>query len=210
MNIHLLKYTSSLPENKMTDQTCEFVNQIRQFIEDIQDRYEDDLSTDDENEPGELTDDDDDDFVFVFKTLQGKQHSKHSLDTQIYQQILKYEGYQFLDVYNSNALYLCKKNEIKTKVTAHMKQTNAYSLIDELSETNPTCVQQHLDMIVKQVTILLNDLVTSHCINDSQFRQMNVERSKVRMDYLFFLPDLHQVSRFFLFFFLFVLYFIPI
>jgi hypothetical protein len=78
-----------------------------------------------------------------------------------------------------------------------MKRTNAYSFIAKLNETYPTYVQQHLNIIVDQVTTLLNDLVTSDCINDSQFRQMNIKQSKVRMDYLFYLPDLHQVSRLF-------------
>lgn len=178
----------------MVDQIHEFIDQVRQLIEDIQDKSEEDSSIEDEtDQSGQLTDEGD--IVFVFKTAQDdKQGSKHSLDSRIYQQILKSQGHQLLDVYNSNALYICEKDDMKTKVTAHMKRTKAYSFIEELPQTNSTCVQQYLDMIVKEMTILLNDLLSSHSINDSQFRQMNVERSEVRMDYLFFLPDLRQVS----------------
>jgi hypothetical protein len=179
----------------MADQTYEFIDHLVQLFENMH-HSDEDSALEDENEPGQLTDEGDI-IALSFRTTQDKQQSKTRFDSRIYQQILKSEGYQLLDVYNSNAIYLCKHNEMKRKVTAHMKRTNAYSFIAKLNETYPTYVQQHLNIIVDQVTTLLNDLVTYDCINDSQFRQMNVKRSKVRMDYLFYLPDLHQVSRLF-------------
>jgi len=170
----------------MADQTYEFIDQLVQLFENMN-HSDEDSAIEDENEPGQVTD------VGDIIALSPKTR----LDSRIYQQVLKSEGYQLLDVYNSNAIYLCNQNEMKRKVTAHMKRTNAYSFIAKLNETYPTYVQQHLNIIVEQVTTLLNDLVTYDCINDSQFRQMNVKRSKVRMDYLFFLPDIRQVSRLF-------------
>ncbi|CAF1265289.1 unnamed protein product [Adineta steineri] len=186
----------------MVDQVHEFLNQVRQLLNTTEDIHAEDLSTEDEEEEEEEEDDDDEnepghctdigDIVFNLKTTSGNQQSKHTLDSRLYQQILKSQDCQLVDVYNSNALYICESKDMKTKIMAHMKRTNAYSFIEKLCQTNSTCVRQHLDTIVERVTTLLNDLVTSHSINDSQFRQMNVDRSTVRMDYLFFLPDLRQ------------------
>jgi hypothetical protein len=178
---------------QMTNQTYEFIKEFRRLVERIHDSDED-SSTVDESKMGQLTDEGE--IVFAFKNQDEQQHVKLSLDSRVYQQVLESDGLLLLDVYNSNAIYLCEKDEMKTKVTAHMKRTNAYSLIEKLNETNPTCVREHLDIIVNQVTTILNALVKAHCINDSQFRQMCIPRSRVRMDYLFFLPDLRQVSPF--------------
>ncbi|CAF1590017.1 unnamed protein product, partial [Adineta steineri] len=193
----------------MIDQVHEFLNQVRQLLNTTEDNHTEDLLIEeeeeeeedndveneseqwiDENEPGHCADVGD--IVFTFKTKPGNQQSRHTLDSRLYQQILKMQGCQLLDVYNSNALYMCKNKEMQRKIMEHVKGTNAYSFMEKLYETNPTCVQQRLDTIVEQVTTLLNDLITSHSINDSQFRQMNVDRSTVRMDYLFFLPDTRQ------------------
>ncbi|CAF1152109.1 unnamed protein product [Didymodactylos carnosus] len=54
-----------------------------------------------------------------------------------------------LDIYNSNDIYLCKNNYMKTKIFAHMQRTNAFCLIEKVNEKNSTCVRQHLDHITK-------------------------------------------------------------
>ena len=196
----------------MVHQIYEFIDQIHQLIKEIEDHNENtDSSTaaaaaEEENDQlGELTEEGNIDFLCKTTTTEhGEQHSEYSFDRRlIYQQILKPQGYLLLDIHNSNGLYFCKKDKMKRKIMAHMNGTNAYTLSEPLTRTNPSCVEQHLDTINKQVTLLLDDLIQSQCINDSQFRQMNVERSKVRMDYLFFLPDLRQVNLlvcFFLFY----------
>jgi len=87
-------------------------------------------------------------------------------------------------------------------VSEHITQTGAYSLVEELNDTNPNCVQQNLDNIVKQVTSLLNDLLERQCLTDIQVQQMKIERSMVQMDYLYFLPDARQVGIIFFRFFI--------
>ena len=83
---------------------------------------------------------------------------------------------------------------MEAKILGHMTRTGAYSFIEELSDDNPTCVRKQLDSIVEHVTTSLNDLLARQCITESQFYQMTIERSMVRMDYGYFLPDTSKVS----------------
>ncbi|CAF1159210.1 unnamed protein product [Adineta ricciae] len=173
----------------MTDQCYEFIHHLRQLIENIPSTNEDN-----DSEPGGTLLEQGD-ITFVCKTSDNEIHSKHTLDNEIYQQVLKFNGCQLLDVYNSNALYQCTNKEIKENINGHMERTKAYICIDKISQSNnpTTCVQGYLNTIIKQMSTLLNDLLKSHCINESQFHQMNIiEQSKVRMDYLFYLPDIRQ------------------
>ena len=76
-----------------------------------------------------------------------------------------------------------------------MTTTNAYSLIEELNETtNPDCIRKNLDHIVEKVQLMLNDLLQNQSITSMQCQEMQIQRAKVRLDYLFFLPDTRKVS----------------
>ena len=97
-----------------------------------------------------------------------------------------------LDIYNSNGLYLCERQEMEAKIRRHMRRTGAYAFIEELNKDNPTCIRQQLDSLVERVTTLLDDLLARQCITESHFYQMTVDRSMVRMDYGCFLPDPSQ------------------
>ena len=104
-----------------------------------------------------------------------------------------------LNIYNSDGLYFCIRSDMEEKIHKHITQTDVYVLLKELNDdTNSTYIRQHLDNIVEHITLLLNDLLTRQCITHSQFYQMLVERSMVRMDYLYFLPDTSKVSYYFL------------
>jgi hypothetical protein len=98
-----------------------------------------------------------------------------------------------LDIYDSNGFYMCDRIEMETGIRAHINQTDAYAFIAELNHGHPMCVRQQLDNDVAHVTTLLNDLLARQCITESQFYQMTVDRSMVRMDYGYFLPDLRRV-----------------
>jgi hypothetical protein len=97
-----------------------------------------------------------------------------------------------LDIYKSNGLYLCERQEMEAKIRRHMRRTGAYAFIEELNKDNPTCIRQQLDNLVERVTTLLDDLLARQCITESHFYQMTVDRSMVRMDYGCFLPDPSQ------------------
>ena len=116
------------------------------------------------------------------------------IDGEYFQENLSDMNVVLLDIYNSNGLYLCELHEMEAKILGHMTRTGAYSFIGELSDDNPTCVRKQLDSIVRHVTTSLNDLLARQCITESQFYQMTVDRSMVRMDYGYFLPDTSKVS----------------
>ena len=185
----------------MADQVYECIDQLRQLIQNMNVNEEEEHPLiKNENvpghAPGQVTNEGD--IIFTYRTTQNEQYSKYNVHGRIYQEILKSQNCLLLNVYNSNGIYLCEHNYMKTKIFTFMQQTKAYCLIEELQEKNPTCVQQHLDHIFEEINTLLDDLIKSHCINNSQFLQMKVERSQVRMNYLFFLPDLRHVSSIFL------------
>lgn len=84
---------------------------------------------------------------------------------------------------------MCQRSDLEAKIPTHVTQTGAYRFIEELNDTNSTCIRQQLDGVVEKVTALLQDLLARPCITDSQFYQMAVECSMARMDYACFLPD---------------------
>ena len=51
-----------------------------------------------------------------------------------------------------------------------------------------------LDTTVKQVKTTLDDLLQHQWISAMQYEEMKISRDRVRLDYLFFLPDTRHVS----------------
>ena len=51
-----------------------------------------------------------------------------------------------------------------------------------------------LDTIFKQVKITLDNLLQNQSITAMQYEEMKISRDKVRLDFLFFLPDTRYVS----------------
>ena len=153
-------------------------------------------SVDDDNEPRQQIGDGNVALSY-FSVDNFQQRSRTNLcvmDGEFFRQYLHETDTVLLDIYNSNGLYMCQRSDLEAKIRAHVTRTGAYTFIEELSDTNPTCVHQHLDGVVKKVTTLLKDLLDRQCITESQFYQMAIERSLVRMDYGCFLPDPSKVS----------------
>ena len=115
-------------------------------------------------------------------------------DVQIIRQLLKEQNRLLLKAYKSNAMYSCSSDEFEEKISTFMTQTNAYSLIEELNDSNPNCVKKMLDTIVKRVKTTLDDLLQHQSISAMQYEEMKISRDRVRLDYLFFLPDTRHVS----------------
>jgi hypothetical protein len=115
-------------------------------------------------------------------------------DVQIVRQLLKEQNCLLLKAYKSNAMYSCSINEFEEKISTFMTQTNAYSLIEELNETNPNCVKKTLDTIFEQVKTTLDNLLRHQSITAMQYEEMKISRDRVHLDYLFFLPDTCHVS----------------
>jgi hypothetical protein len=115
-------------------------------------------------------------------------------EMKLIQEEFKKQNRLLLKTYGSNAMYSCTKNEFEEHISIFITQTNAYNLIEELNDTNSDCIQKYLDDLVNQITTVLNDLLQFQFINSMQYQEMKVIRSKVRFDYLFFLPDTRKVS----------------
>ncbi|CAF2131128.1 unnamed protein product [Rotaria magnacalcarata] len=110
-------------------------------------------------------------------------------DIKLIRQKFKEQNRLLLKTYKSNAMYSCTINEFESKISAFFTNTNAYSLIEEFNETNTDRVQKYLDDLVDKVKTILDNLLQYQSINPMQYHEMTVMRSKVRLDYLFFLPD---------------------
>jgi hypothetical protein len=115
-------------------------------------------------------------------------------DIQLIQQQFKEQNRLLLKTYKSNAMYSCTIDEFQANISTFFTRTNAYSLIEELNETNPNCIQKYLDDLVGKVKTMLGDLLQQRSINSIQYEEMQVQHAKVRLGYLFFLPDTRHVS----------------
>jgi hypothetical protein len=115
-------------------------------------------------------------------------------DISMIRQLLKEQNRLLLKAYKSNAMYSCSIDEFEEKISTFMTQTNAYSLIEALNESNPNCVKKRLDTIFEQVKTTLDDLLQHQSISAMQYEEMKIGRERVRLDYLFFLPDTRHVS----------------
>ena len=63
-------------------------------------------------------------------------------DIRMIRQLLKEQNRLLLKVYKSNAMYSCSIDEFEEKIATFVTQTNAYSLIETLNESNPNCVKK--------------------------------------------------------------------
>lgn len=92
--------------------------------------------------------------------------------------------------YKGDQFYIGSKVEFEERATAYINQTGLYNLIDII---NPTVSQTCLKTVLKQVEITLNNLHASKSITDWQYVLMHPRRSIIRLNYLYFVPDLHEV-----------------
>jgi hypothetical protein len=109
--------------------------------------------------------------------------------------LFKEQNRLLLKTHKPNTMYSCTMDEFKEKISTFMVTTNAYSLINELNDTiNPNCVKNTLDHVVEKLQIILDGLLQNEWISWMQYQEMQIQRTKVRLDYLFFLPDTRKVS----------------
>ncbi|CAF1425737.1 unnamed protein product [Rotaria sordida] len=73
-----------------------------------------------------------------------------------------------------------------------MNQTGCYSFIFKLSCNYPTASQNRLAKILERVETTLNNLFQSKSITEAQYMAIKIDRSTVRMNYLYFVSDTHK------------------
>ncbi|CAF4818699.1 unnamed protein product, partial [Rotaria sp. Silwood2] len=61
-----------------------------------------------------------------------------------------------------------------------------------LSRSYPTASQNHLAKMVERIETKLNNLLSSKSINETQYMAMKIDRSTVRMNYLYFVSNTHK------------------
>ena len=129
--------------------------------------------------------------IFIHRILEYRLNARpvYSIkkkDIKIIRQLFKVHNRLLLKTYKSNAMYSCTINEFEEKTAKYIAQTNAYSRIEELNETNPNCVKNILDKLVEKTTTILDNLLQRQSISSVQYKEMKINRNQVRLDYLFF------------------------
>ncbi|CAF1336877.1 unnamed protein product [Adineta steineri] len=104
---------------------------------------------------------------------------------------LKLKDRLLLKVFNTYAYYCCEIAEMQQKVLDYMNNTGAYALIIEFNETNQYRRQEYIQIMDKQITEVLNSLLRKKSITLQQWKWMKINRWKMELSTLYFLPDTH-------------------
>ncbi|CAF1338889.1 unnamed protein product [Adineta steineri] len=115
-------------------------------------------------------------------------------DLQNFQNTLKQNNCRVMRAYRHNIMFVAHESIVAEKVYDYMLRTKAYISIADIDQRNSrrTTVRQLLDTMVEKSKCLLKNLHDCQWITSFQYEQMKVERFSVRLDYLFFVPDLHE------------------
>ena len=122
------------------------VDLINKFRRLIHEKYDDKNETSSSNEkqpPGQQVGKGDVNLTYLSlyeEQTERIQVNQRTIDGQYFQREVKNNGGVLLDMFNSNAIYWCKKNEMDEKASHHMTRTRAYLLVQELKETNSNYV----------------------------------------------------------------------
>ncbi|CAF1245622.1 unnamed protein product [Rotaria sordida] len=92
-------------------------------------------------------------------------------------------------VYKYIGYHLESIHTFYNKANQFLNQTSSYSLMFKFSRSHPTATQNRLANIVERVETILNNLLHSKSITDAQYMAMKINRSSVRMNYLYFVSE---------------------
>jgi hypothetical protein len=95
--------------------------------------------------------------------------------------------------YKGTGYHLYSASDFQRKVSQFMTRTDVYSLVYKVSRSYPDSSQKCLANIVDRIETTLNNLFHSKCITEAQYMKMNINRSMVRMHYLYFVADTYKV-----------------
>lgn len=98
-----------------------------------------------------------------------------------------------LPAYKGTGYHVYSAGDFQPKVSEFMARTDVYSFICKLSRSHPYTSQECLVNIVNCIETTLNNLLHSQCITEAQYTEMNINRSMVRMHYLYFVADTNKV-----------------
>ncbi|CAF2979247.1 unnamed protein product [Rotaria socialis] len=92
-------------------------------------------------------------------------------------------------LYKNNGFHLCKNNEYQQKVSDFMTKTSIYSLINKLIDPYTDASKKCLADVVDQVQTTLDNLLHSQRLTKQKHSRMSINRSSVRLNYLYFTVD---------------------
>jgi hypothetical protein len=101
--------------------------------------------------------------------------------------------------YKGTGYHIYTASDFQPKVSQFMARTDVYSLVNKISRSYPHTSQNCLADIVNRVEITLTNLFHSKSITEVQYKKMNINRSMVRMHYLYFVADTYKVCFLFSF-----------
>ncbi|CAF1638522.1 unnamed protein product, partial [Rotaria magnacalcarata] len=94
--------------------------------------------------------------------------------------------------YKGSSVYICSQNSFQQKVDDYMIRTGAYKLIHQLNGVNQNASKKCLIDIVERVEIKLHNLLRSKSMGKRQYLAMTIDRSSLRLNYLYFVPETHK------------------
>ncbi|CAF1182246.1 unnamed protein product [Rotaria sordida] len=99
--------------------------------------------------------------------------------------------------YKAPGVYIFSAKKFQKKSLDFMLQTGAYLCVQELDddeEKQKHVSQEYLASIVHRVETTLKNLLDSKSISEVQYTMMNVNRSLVRLNYLYFVPSADEMD----------------
>ncbi|CAF1549083.1 unnamed protein product [Rotaria magnacalcarata] len=188
-------------------------------IDDDDDEYED-IDDDDDDEYEDIDDDDDDEYEDIddddddddndnldWKDLPNFIHNidYHHLNSHERKRA-RFENQTLLSIrrktiaanaivrlpYKGSSVYICSQNSFQQKVDDYMIRTGAYKLIHQLNGVNQNASKKCLIDIVERVEIKLHNLLRSKSMGKRQYLAMTIDRSSLRLNYLYFVPETHK------------------
>jgi hypothetical protein len=108
-------------------------------------------------------------------------------------------------IYKGIGYHLDSIHIFQRKVSEFIAQTSCYSFVSNLSRFYSHPSHHRLADIVEQVETTLDNLFHSKSITETQYKMMKIDRTLVRMNYLYFVSETHKVCIFILLFFSYIL-----
>ena len=96
-------------------------------------------------------------------------------------------------IYKDIGYQLDSIHTFQKKVSEFMTQASYYSFVCKLSRYHPYTSQERLVDIVKTVETTLDNLFHYKSITEAQYKMMKIDRTLVRMNYLYFVSETHKV-----------------
>lgn len=97
--------------------------------------------------------------------------------------------------YKGHSYHAYPASDFERKSCEYLQQKrHVYTLVQAIDPTNPEVSQRCLADIVNQVATTLKDLLDAKFITDRHYVLMYTSRLYVQMNYLYFVPDTHQVG----------------